>query len=164
MIRKLARSLPKPVKSALRNTLFGIQDIWGDMTGRDGLMPPRRMIFVGYGDFRKTGEAFSRLFREHGGLESQDRVLDMGSGIGRMAIPLTSFLAGKGTYDGLEIVRSGVDWCRENITPRHARFRFHWADVYNFAYNPDGRIKASQYRFPSRTQASTSSTSPRCST
>lgn len=144
----LSKVLPGPVKSALRNSLFTLQDTWGDITGKDGLMPPRRMIFIGDGDFKKTGQEFFRLFREHGGLEEEDRVLDVGSGIGRMAIPLIPFLRGKGSYDGLEIVRDGVDWCGKNITPAHPRFNFHWVDVYNLEYNPAGKLKGSDYRFP----------------
>jgi SAM-dependent methyltransferase len=74
--------------------------------------------------------------------------LDVGSGIGRMALPLTRYLSERGTYDGIEIVPSGVKWCRKAITPRHPNFRFHEIDVYNLEYNPKGRLKADEYRFP----------------
>lgn len=123
-------------------------DGWDALSGRNGLMPPRRMIFIGDGDFRKTGQEFFRLFQELGGLNPEARVLDVGSGIGRMAIPLIPFLKGAGSYDGIEIVRDGVDWCAGNISPKHPRFKFHWVNVYNLEYNPQGRIKASEYRFP----------------
>lgn len=144
----IARVLPAPMKAALRNTYFSLMDRWDALSGRNGLMPPRRMIFIGDGDFRKTGQEFFRLFQELGGLKPEDRVLDVGSGIGRMAIPLISFLREAGSYDGIEIVRDGVDWCAGNISPKNPRFKFHWVNVYNLEYNPQGRIKASEYRFP----------------
>ena len=57
------------------------------LTGRrDRLTPPRRMSgYVGRGDFRATGEEFLGHFRELGGLRAEDRVLEIGCGIGRMA-------------------------------------------------------------------------------
>ena len=54
----------------------------------------------------------------------------------------------EGTYDGVEVRREAVAWCRRTITPRDPRFRFHHADVVNGAYNPRGRESAATYRFP----------------
>jgi SAM-dependent methyltransferase len=112
------------------------------------LLPPRHLRFVGHGDFKKTGGEFLRHFTGAGGLAPHHRVLDVGSGIGRMAIPLTRFLSSTGSYEGLEIVPAGVEWCAKNITPKFPRFRFHWIDVYNYEYNPAGTQKAADYRFP----------------
>jgi SAM-dependent methyltransferase len=116
---------------------------------RQAGIPPRRLQhFVGYGDFRAVGEEFLILARELGGLKPDDRVLDVGSGLGRMAIPLTRFLSAGGTYDGLEIMPRATRWCEQNITPTHPSFRFHNADVYNRLYNPKGRTAAETFVFP----------------
>jgi SAM-dependent methyltransferase len=80
------------------------------------------------------------------GLRLSDRVLDIGSGIGNLALALAGTL--DGTYDGVEIHPEAVAWCRSAITPRHPTFRFHHADIFSSAYNPRGPLTASAYRFP----------------
>jgi hypothetical protein len=61
-------------------------------TGRsDPLTPPRQLAYyVGKGDFRATGEEFRGHFRDLADLQAEDRVLDIGCGIGRMARALRS--------------------------------------------------------------------------
>jgi SAM-dependent methyltransferase len=116
---------------------------------RDAGIPPKRLQhFVGVGDFRAIGEEFATFARELGGLGPGDRVLDVGSGLGRMALPLTRHLSSEGSYDGLEIMPHAVRWCRRHITPEHPRFRFHHADVYNRLYNPTGRLAEHDFAFP----------------
>lgn len=115
---------------------------------RDELTPPRSMIFVGDGDFKKTGEEFLRYFIEFGGLKPNARILDVGCGIGRMAVPLTKYLDASGSYEGFDILAHGIDSCTKNITPRYPNFHFQVADVYNKAYNPNGKHKAAEYEFP----------------
>lgn len=80
------------------------------------------------------------------GLRPSDRVLDIGSGIGNLALALAD--THTGTYDGVEIHPEAVAWCRSAISGRHPRFRFHHADVFSSAYNPDGRLAASTYCLP----------------
>jgi SAM-dependent methyltransferase len=83
---------------------------------------------------------------EWGGLKPDDRVLDVGCGSGRVARPLTTHLT-SGRYDGLDIVRDSIDWCRRAYRP-FPNFRFHHADLFNRAYNPSGSASAAEYRFP----------------
>jgi SAM-dependent methyltransferase len=116
---------------------------------QDAGIPPKRLRqFVGDGDFRAIGEEFLGLARELGGLRPDDRVLDVGSGLGRMAVPLTRYLSDRGSYDGLEIMPRTVRWCQRHITPSHSTFRFHHADVYNRLYNPKGRLPEETFVFP----------------
>lgn len=115
---------------------------------RDELVPPRSMIFVGDGDFKAVGSEFSGYFIDLCGLKPDHRVLDVGCGIGRMAVPLTRYLSQSGSYEGFDIVNSGIDWCRRRITPAFPNFQFRMADVYNKHYNPHGGCKPSEYRFP----------------
>jgi SAM-dependent methyltransferase len=125
-----------------------LADAWDTIRRRrDPLVPPRRLtVFVGAGDFQQMGEDFKRFFVELGGLKPEDDVLDVGSGIGRMAVPLLGYL--RGCYEGFDVYPAGIRWCQKQITPRYPGFRFQLADIKNELYNPSGRHSASDYRFP----------------
>jgi SAM-dependent methyltransferase len=110
-------------------------------------LPPRRLSFVGRGDFERTGDEYLAHFRALGGLQPGDRVLDMGCGIGRMAIPLMGYLDG-GSYEGFDVGRAMIRWCSRELTPQRPEFRFTWAPVYNQKYNPFGTVSAADFRFP----------------
>lgn len=118
---------------------------------RDALVPSRRRLrrnFIGGADFVAVGQEFFGYFVDLAGLGPDDRVLDVGCGFGRMAIPLTKYLSARGSYEGFDILAEGVEWCAERITPRFANFGFQVADVRNPLYNPAGSADASEYRFP----------------
>ena len=144
----MKKTLSQRIAIELRHFSLLLSDIKEKIFSRDELLPPRKMIFVGDGDFKQIGNEFLQYFIELGKLQPEDRVLDVGSGIGRMAIPLTKFLSGKGSYEGIEIVAKGVNWCSKKITPKYPNFRFQLADVYNQLYNPDGKYKPAEYNFP----------------
>jgi SAM-dependent methyltransferase len=112
------------------------------------LIPPRAITSVGSGDFRTIGEQFLGYFREFARLVPSDRVLDVGCGIGRMAVPLTRYLDRSGSYDGFDVVPHAVEWCRRRITPRFPNFRFRCVSVRNDDYNPEGAIGATDFTFP----------------
>jgi SAM-dependent methyltransferase len=116
-------------------------------------IPPKEMNFIGDGDFDAVGREFLRYFIEFAGLKPNHRVLDVGCGIGRMARPLAEFLNFRGSYEGFDIVRIGIDWCRQNITPLCPNVRFRAADVFNSGYNPSGAFDASEYVFPYKSQS-----------
>jgi SAM-dependent methyltransferase len=120
------------------------------MDDLSALAPPAELNFVGAGQFAAIGQELVDLFVRECGLKPYHRVLDVGCGIGRVALPLAHYLSRRGRYDGFDIVDVGIDWCRKNITPRRRNFRFVHADVYNRGYNPGGRFDAHEYRFPYR--------------
>ena len=120
------------------------------VTGRrDRLTPPRRLSgYVGGGDFRATGEEFLTHFQQLAGLRPEDRVLEVGCGIGRMARVLARVLRPPGSYDGFDVVAAGIAWCQSRYLQTPAPFRFQHADLRNPAYNPGGTVAATDYRFP----------------
>jgi SAM-dependent methyltransferase len=122
---------------------------------RDTLLPPAHLRIYYYGTADPAAFARARASARtevlSHGLAPHHRVLDVGSGIGNLALGLTDFLAT--TYDGLEIHPEAVAWCQRAITPRHPAFRFHRADVLNRAYNPAGTMAAASYRFPFENRA-----------
>lgn len=97
----------------------------------------------------EIGQKFLRFFTEIGGLQPHHKVLDIGSGNGRMAYPLRDFLeAEKGAeYHGQEIVKKAVEWCKQAYSAYPA-FHFFHADIVSKRYNPKGNCLASEYRFP----------------
>jgi ubiquinone/menaquinone biosynthesis C-methylase UbiE len=95
-----------------------------------------------------TAFEFLSHFVERGGLEERHRVLDVGCGVGRMAIPLAFFLAPSATYRGFDIAEKGLAWAREVIGARFPNFEFTKVDVKNEAYNPAGRLGATEFAFP----------------
>lgn len=150
MISVLKKILPRPIYEKMkRYAVYGLSDALDIVTGgRDDLIPPKRMIFIGGAAYKEIGDEFFKHFTGIGRLRPTDAVLDIGCGIGRMARPLTAFLADAGTYEGLDIDRTGIDWCRDNISKRFPHFRFQVADIYNKHYNPKGKSKASDYSLP----------------
>jgi SAM-dependent methyltransferase len=149
-VKELVRKhLPRSAWRALALVKYWALDLVDALLRRrDPMVPPRRLVFTGGGDFNEVGNAFLGHFRELCQLRPDENVLDVGSGIGRMAVPLTSYLSSRGSYDGIDIVPTGVRWCTKTITPRHPNFRFHLADVRNQEYNPRGGVTAADYRFP----------------
>jgi SAM-dependent methyltransferase len=87
-------------------------------------------------------------FVESAGLKPDDRILDVGCGIGRVAVALSEFLSPNSRYEGFDISERAIDWCRENITPLDQRFHFQHTDLYNDFYNPNGTLRARRYWFP----------------
>lgn len=116
---------------------------------RDPRIPSRReSAFIGDGDFAGMGRRFLDHFVTLGGLQPHHRVLDVGCGIGRMALPLTEFLDGRGEYWGFDPVPQGITWCTEHISTRFPNFHFYVADVWSKSYNRGGGTRAAEYVFP----------------
>ncbi|MCT7972517.1 class I SAM-dependent methyltransferase [Laspinema olomoucense] len=114
----------------------------------DELLPPKELRLSVGGSFKAIGTEFFRYFIEIAGLQPDEAVLDVGCGVGRMAVPLTQYLSDRGSYEGFDIVESGITWCQSVISPRYPNFQFQRADLYNQYYNPTGSEEASNYRFP----------------
>jgi SAM-dependent methyltransferase len=111
------------------------------------MIPPQERIFVGGGDFLEVGTHYLNLFKKFG-LKPHHRVLDIGCGIGRMAVPMTQYLDAAGRYDGFDIREDGVQWCRERISTQYPSFRFEHTPLRNSMYLPDSAQDASGFRFP----------------
>jgi SAM-dependent methyltransferase len=114
------------------------------------VLPPAHLRIYYYRTWKQ--EAFTRACEGarteliSRGLRPEHRVLDIGSGIGNLALGLVGYL--RAGYDGIEIHADAVSWCQRAITNRYPTFRFHRADLASSAYNPRGQVPASAYRFP----------------
>lgn len=150
MKKRIRKLLPRSIKPIKRQISYFLKDTLDSLLGhRDEHTPPRRKIFVGdQSHHRRVGEEFLRYFIELGDLKPNERVLDVGCGIGRITGPLTKYLDESGSYEGFDIVADGINWCRKKITPKYPSFHFQLADVFNKKYNPRGRCRAFEYCFP----------------
>lgn len=159
MKRLIKRFLPGSIQSFSRRLYYRYPiirrlyyfpiNIWETIRGkRDKLVPPRSMIFVGDGNFESIGNEFLEYYIRFCGLQRDAKVLEVGSGIGRMAIPLTQYLDSRGSYSGMDIVPEGIEWCQKKITPRYPNFTFILSDIFNEQYNSKGKLRAIDYRFP----------------
>lgn len=144
--------VPVPALSPRRYAAAWLADVAQALRGGNGeLLPPTRLMFDGSqnaDDFRRDGAEFLNYFIGLGGLGTGHRVLEIGCAIGRKALPLTRYLDQRGSYDGFDIVPVGIEWCRANVTPRFPNFRFAHADIFNTLYNPQGCVRAAEFRFP----------------
>jgi ubiquinone/menaquinone biosynthesis C-methylase UbiE len=116
------------------------------------LIPPAELLFDGatsQEEFRNLGLGFTQiLLIGRGALKQSERVLDLGSGNGQKAAALAGYLSQDGRYEGLDVKRSGIEWCQEAYRP-YSNFRFTLAhELYNSHYNPGGTVKAQNYTLP----------------
>jgi SAM-dependent methyltransferase len=136
----------------LKAALKQARDVAETVTVRVSGVPPRRIrkgISPLWFDFTRTGRDQLEFFTELAGLRPTDRVLDIGCGVGRIAIPLTGYLSASGGYDGFDILPYMIDWDRENISARHPNFRFHLAEIASTTNQAQAAtLDAAEYRFP----------------
>jgi ubiquinone/menaquinone biosynthesis C-methylase UbiE len=147
MKKNLKGLIPGFIKLPIKNLMQSSGDVF-DRVKYKGMVPPRSKNYVGDGVFLKTGLEFKRYFCDIADLKPDERILDIGSGMGRMAVPLTSYLSEKGEYWGFDIIETGIDWCKSHITPKFKNFHFLHSNVYNKHYNPGGSIQAKEFIFP----------------
>lgn len=147
-LAKSIKVLLKPIYNSINLFYYKLLDLIDLMKGnKDPLVPPRSMIFVGDGDYKKTGEEFLIYFEELGELKPNHRVLDVGCGIGRMSLPLTKFLSKEGEYYGFDIVKMAIDWCKKNISSVYPNFHYDHSNIFNKMYNPTGIGQSKEYKF-----------------
>jgi SAM-dependent methyltransferase len=111
----------------------------------DPLIPPRRLQYVGAGDFAAVGDEFLGHLVELAGLRPDSDVLDVACGIGRIARALAGHLT-TGTYAGFDVNAGAIAWCQDRYPP--GRFAFRAVDVRNGRYHPAGTQDARALRFP----------------
>ncbi len=146
MLRELYYALSPSLRFLARKLYYLPSDL---MRSKDKLIPPRGLIYTGSGDFIKAGLDWATFFKLHG-LQVHDSFLDIGSGIGRIALGLTS--VHKGKYEGFEAMQVGAEWCKKNITPKFPNFHFQHIHLHNDLYNSDG-LDAASFVYPYKEDA-----------
>ena len=95
----------------------------------------------------EVGDHFVNLFKEYNIIQPNYNVLDVGCGVGRIALPLTKYLH-SGTYFGFDIFKDLITWSDMNITKKFPQFKFKLIDIKNNLYNPKGSLLPTQFTFP----------------
>ena len=126
------------------------------MTQYQDLIPPIEIIAgnnIGIHDkenildeYERIGNSVAAMLKNQAGLQPESDVFDVGCGTGRVAMPLTEYLT-TGSYSGIDVVESSVEWCREAFHD-FSNFHFFHVDLYSEFYNSDASFKAEEYRFP----------------
>ena len=130
-----------------------------DRVFRGGMvLPPRELRLGGpsFADddrFLKTAQDEARRLVTSLGLTSGSRVLDVGCGVGRLAIGILSEVGDVREYWGVDVDERAIQWCRQYVERDHPRFRFVHLDVGNPRYNPSGQALMPGFRFPFPDQA-----------
>jgi ubiquinone/menaquinone biosynthesis C-methylase UbiE len=148
----IKKYFPKIIISTIIYIIYFPRDIIDLLLGRrDPLIPPTRLMFDGprnISTFKKNGKEFLRYYIKLCNLKPNEKILDIGCGIGRKTVFLTKYLDENGRYEGFDIVKVGIEWCRKRISSKYPNFHFQLVDVFNNHYNPKGKYRASEYRFP----------------
>jgi SAM-dependent methyltransferase len=133
---------------------FAIHDAWDVILRRRPPMTPSRLQnhAVGGGDFHEVGKHLAALVIDAGALQPSENILDVGCGIGRLAVPLTQYLT-TGRYTGFDVSRRAIRWCQRHVSSRRPNFTFMTVDVFSSHYNPRGRTKPEEFVFPCADQS-----------
>jgi ubiquinone/menaquinone biosynthesis C-methylase UbiE len=110
--------------------------------------PPELADSGGYRQREKVGRIWRRLVVRTARLPRHGAVLDVGCGLGRMAVPLARYLSPRGRYEGFDIDAEAIRWCQDHIATVHHNFRFTAANVHSARYNPGGTASPGSMRLP----------------
>ena len=154
-LRKLWYGLSSNQRFLLRKLYYLPADLFDKVTGKTNkYVPPRGSIYTGSPssaeNYLKQGLLQLELLKEEIGLSPSDTVLDIGCGVGRTAIALTQCLNKQGLYEGFDVVKKGIDWCKKGIGNDFNNFNFTYVPLFNDLYNTSNN-KAVDFIFPYNT-------------
>ena len=83
--------------------------------------------------FKSAMTSFFHEFASRFKLTPTSRVLDIGSGCGRLGRPFSMYLT-EGKYYGVDVWEEGIAWCNTHIAPDNANVEFHHMQAENNYY------------------------------
>lgn len=119
--------------------------------GTDIALPPKAIASQLLRSRLQTAAASLKLIeiiQRHVPLTPAMDVLDIGCGVGKLAVALKEFKSEDTRYVGFDIDKPRMDWCNETLGPRISNAEFMFIDVYNSAYKRAGKRKGSNTQFP----------------
>ena len=147
-LRSVYYSISPKSRFIVRKIYYYPIDVFELISGRKKKYTPNKGdIFIGSGDFLEQGKHHLELLKKYVDLNENQSVLDIGCGIGRAAVALTQYLSKKGKYDGFDVVKKGIVWCKKNITKDFPNFNFEYIPLNNDLYHFT-KEKAENFVFP----------------
>jgi SAM-dependent methyltransferase len=98
--------------------------------------------------FLASGRKEAQRLIDRCGLTSETRILDIGCGVGRLAIGILSLMEKPPRYWGLDVDTHSVRWCKRHIEAKQSRFQFDRVNALNRRYNPSGVDLEASFRLP----------------
>jgi len=118
-----------------------VQALRANMTDDDIALPSVERLrqsgpFTSQDQFIKSAFPNVRELVRLANIQPDDRVLDYGCGLGRLTIPLRTYLGARGSYVGVDIDKDAIEYLAE----LHAQpnFEFRHVDIYSKMYNEQG--------------------------
>jgi SAM-dependent methyltransferase len=108
---------------------------------------PELAVLQQSGPFKSVNQFFASSFDYfrhllyYTSITPSSRVMDFGCGLGRMAIPFSAFLEGRGAYVGLDTDGTVIERDKAMFAGR-PRIAFRHVDIFNKHYNPAGKPAA----------------------
>ncbi len=154
--RNIWYAIPVKARYPIRQIYYFPIDLKDKLTGKSQkYVPPRGLIFTGSSvsseKYLKEARHQLDLLKQIAGLQQDDAVLDVGSGLGRTAIALSGFLSENARYEGFDVVEKGVNWCQNGIGKDFPNFNFTYVPLFNDLYNQSAN-SAEEFRFPYENQ------------
>lgn len=127
--------------------------------GRDSVrykylvLPPRHRRLCGW-EFKDEEFFLSSAQQEadrlivNFGATADSAILDIGCGVGRLAIGLTSRLGQVRGYHGIDVSQDAIDWCRRHLARANPALKFTRIDAHNARYNPSQHGIDAAFHFP----------------
>ena len=110
-------------------------------------MPPWNFLIISDTEesFDAIGVAHLNNLKDNLHLKKHENVLEIGSGNGRIACALSTYLT-DGNYVGVDVMKPFTQWCNKTYN-QYSNFSFKHINVYNKKYNPDGKLSDVDYIF-----------------
>jgi SAM-dependent methyltransferase len=117
------------------------------------VIPPKYLRFGGKefkedAFFLTSGRLEAQRLTEKCAVTSESRILDIGCGVGRLAIGILNQMSKPPLYWGVDVDPGSIKWCQRHISRDHSGFHFTHVNVVNRRYNAQGAVADGSFRFP----------------
>ncbi|HUV94981.1 MAG TPA: class I SAM-dependent methyltransferase [Anaerolineae bacterium] len=98
--------------------------------------------------FLASAQAEADRLVERLGLTASSRLLDVGCGVGRLALGILRRIGAIKAYRGIDVDKEAIRWCQWHITSQHPAFQFFPVNVEHPRYNPRGKKADTRFSLP----------------
>lgn len=110
------------------------------------IAPPENVLWRGaIGDFEPLAKKWNETFRMYVPFTPEYRILEIGCGSGRMAIPFKNYFT-TGRYVGVDISEKAIKWAQDALGDNCLRFQH--IDIANEWYRPGAGACVEESRLP----------------